>query len=328
MSGNLAVVSALAGLLALGAALPDRAHAQDKPVTIRLGNTTTSGEDQIWLMKARPDLTPNQGKAYALETFPFRGGDLRFRAFQAGQVDGAVSTGTGAVTAAVKGVPLIIVAALSEEDDAFYSSPYVVLDDGPIKSVKELKGKTIGLNGLREAFELGARLALLDVGLDPDRDVKWAVVPPPNMGDALRAGKIDLASLSQPFYSAETTRGGIRTLFTHHTASGFKDEFLLYFNPDFVKKNQGAIRAFLTDFVAATKYYMANTKEAREAISKAKLVEMDPAVYIPMVALNRKADGQPSRQYLEALQKGLLRAGYIDKTIDIGTIVDTSLFSK
>ena len=56
-------------------------------------------------MKARPDLTPNQGKAYTLETFPFRGGDLRFRAFQSGQVDGAISTGTGAVTAAVKGVP-------------------------------------------------------------------------------------------------------------------------------------------------------------------------------------------------------------------------------
>ena len=100
------------------------------------------------------------------------------------------------------------------------------------------------------------------------------------------------------------------------------------FNPDFVKKNQAAMRAFLSDFVAATKFYMANTKEAREAISKAKLVEMDPAVYIPMVALNRKADGQPSREYLEALQKALLRAGYIEKTIDIGTVIDTSLFRK
>ena len=86
-------------------------HAEDKPVTIRLGTTTTSGEDQVWLMKAKPEITPNQGKLYNLETFPFRGGDLRFRAFQAGQVDGAVSTGTGAVTAATKGVPLKVVAA-------------------------------------------------------------------------------------------------------------------------------------------------------------------------------------------------------------------------
>lgn len=326
MLGRSAITLALIAVAPLVST--QEAHAQDKPVAIRLGTTTTSGEDQLWLMKARPDLTPGQSKAYTLETFPFRGGDLRFRAFQAGQVDGAVSTGTGAVTAAVKGVPLVIVAALSEEDNAHYSSPYVVMDASPIKSVNDLKGKTIGLNGLREAFELGARLALLDAKLDPDRDVKWAVVPPPNLGEALRTGKVDVASLSQPFYSAEAARGGIRILFTHHSATGFKDEFILYFNPDFVKRNQSAMRAFLSDFVAATKFYMANTREAREAISKARLVEMDPAVYLPMVALNRKADGQPSRDYLEALQKSLLRAGYIDKTIDIATIIDTSLFPK
>lgn len=308
--------------------IPEIGLAQDKPVPIRLGTTTTSGEDQIWLMKARPDLTPNQGKAYSLETFPFRGGDLRFRAYQAGQVDGAVSTGTGALTAATKGVPLVIVAAISEEDNSYYSSPYVVMDASPLKSAKDLKGKTIGLNGLREAFELGARMALLDAGLDPDRDVKWAVVPPPTMGEALRSGKIDLASLSQPFFAAEQARGGIRTLFTAATAFGFKDEFLLFFNPDFVKRNPAAMKAFISDFRAATKFYISNTLEARKAISAAKLVEMDPAVYLPMIALKRKEDGKPSRDYLLALQKALLRTGYINKEIDIDSILDTSAFSN
>jgi len=319
----------LAAIAAVIIALtPEIGLAQDKPVSIRLGTTTTSGEDQIWLMKARPDLTPNQGRAYSLETFPFRGGDLRFRAYQAGQVDGAVSTGTGALTAATKGVPLVIVAAISEEDNSYYSSPYVVMDASPLKSAKDLKGKTIGLNGLREAFELGARMALLDAGLDPDRDVKWAVVPPPTMGEALRSGKIDLASLSQPFFAAEQARGGIRTLFTAATAFGFKDEFLLFFNPDFVKRNPAAMKAFISDFRAATRFYIDNTLEARKAISAAKFVEMDPAVYLPMIALKRKEDGKPSRDYLLALQKALLRTGYINKKIDIDSILDTSAFSN
>src|SRR3954464_4164044 len=89
---------ALTALLAACLALASQTAAQDKPVPIRLGMTTTSGEDQIWLMKARPDLTPNQGKLYTLETFPFRGGDLRLKPFKAGQVDGAVATGEGALT--------------------------------------------------------------------------------------------------------------------------------------------------------------------------------------------------------------------------------------
>jgi ABC-type nitrate/sulfonate/bicarbonate transport system substrate-binding protein len=310
-------------LIALGPA-----SAQDKPVPIRLGMTTTSGEDQIWLMKARTDLTPNQVKAYTLEIFPFRGGDLRFKAFQSGQVDGAVATGTGALTAATKGVPLVVVLAISEEDDGTYSSPYVVLEDSPIRSPKDLKGKTIGLNGLRESFELGARLALLDAGLDPDRDVKWAIVSPPTMGEALRGGKIDLASLSQPFFSAEKARGGVRTLFTAHSAMKFKEEFVLYFNPDFIKRNRAAVQAFVSDFLAATKYYTEHTREAREAISAAKLVDMDPAIYLPMIALKRKDDGRPSPDYLAALQKALMRAGYIDRAIDLGSVVDTSLFPR
>lgn len=320
------VTAALAAHVVLAAA--GSAGAQEKPVPIRLGNTTTSGEDQVWLMKARPDLTPNQGKLYTLETFPFRGGDLRFKAFQSGQVDGAVATGTGALTAATKGVPLVVVAAISEEDDAVYSSPYVVLDNSAIKSVKDLKGKTIGLNGLRESFELGARLALLDAGLDPDRDIKWAIVPPPTMGEALRAGKIDLAALSQPFFAAEQAKGGVRILFTAHSAMKFKEEFVLYFNPEFVKKNRAAMKAFASDFLAATKFYNADTRAAREAISKAKLVDMDPAIYLPMVALKRKEDGRPSMEYFAALQKGLMRAGYIDRAIDLETVVDTSFFPE
>lgn len=318
--------AAASALFTLVATLP-AVRAADAPVPIRLGTTTTSGEDQIWLMKARPDLTPGQGKDYSLETVSFRGGDLRFKAFQSGQVDGSVATGVGALTAAIKGVPLRIVAALSEEDNAAYSTPYIVLDKSAIHSAADLKGKTIGLNGLHDSVELGARLALIDAGLDPNRDVNWVVVPPASMGEALRSGKIDVAGISQPFFSAEQAKGGVRVLFTHNSATGFKDEFVLYFNPSFLDKNRTAMRSFIADFVAATHYYIANTHSAREAISKAKLVDMDPSIYLDMVALQRKPDGKPSRDYFEALQKGLLRAGYVDKGIDLDKVVDTSLFS-
>jgi hypothetical protein len=88
------------------------------------------------------------------------------------------------------------------------------------------------------------------------------------------------------------------------------------------------MKAFVSDFLVATKFYINNTLEARKAISAAKLVEMDPAVYLPMIALKRKEDGKPSRDYLLALQKALMRTGYINKEIDIDSILDTSAFSN
>ena len=299
--------------------------AMAQPVTIRLGNTTTAGEGQIWLMKAMPSITPGQGKDYVLETNPFRGGDIRMKAFQAGQIDAVISTGTGAITAATKGVPLVVVAALSQEDNSVFSSPYVVLEDSPIRTPADLKGKTIGLNSLREAFELGARLQLLDHGLDPDKDVRWVVIQPALLGEALRSGKIQMAAIAQPFFAAEQKRGNVRVLFTIETSFGVKDEFLVFFNPNFVKQNQKAMKSFISDLKAATKFYTERNREAREAISKAKLVEMDPEVYFNLVELKRKEGSRPSLEYLRSLQQSLIRAGYIDKKIDIEKIIDTSL---
>ena len=152
-------------------------------------------------------------------------------------VEAAIASGTGALTAATKGVPLVVVAAISEEDDGSIPRP-IVLEKSPSSRPRISKARPSVSTACAKSFELGARLALLDAGLDPDRDMNWAVVPPPTMGEALRGGKIDLASLSQPFFAAEKARGGVRILFTAHSAMKFKEEFVLYFNPDFVKKNR------------------------------------------------------------------------------------------
>lgn len=316
---------ASAGFCAALGLLASAVSALAQPVTIRLGNTTTAGDGQIWLMKAMPEITPGQGKDYVLETNPFRGGDIRMKAFQAGQIDAVVSTGTGAITAATKGVPLVVVAALSQEDNNVFSSPYVVLDDSPIRTPADLKGKTIGLNSLREAFELGARLQLLDHGLNPDKDVKWTVVQPAMLGEALRSGKIQMAAIAQPFFATEQKRGNVRVLFTVETAFGVKDEFLVFFNPAFVKQNQKAMKSFMKDLQAATRFYIDRNREARQAIAKAKLIEMDSEVYFNLVELKRKEGSRPSLDYLRSLQQSLIRTGFIDKKIDIETIIDTSL---
>jgi ABC-type nitrate/sulfonate/bicarbonate transport system substrate-binding protein len=114
-------------------------------------------------------------------------------------------------------------------------------------------------------------------------------------------------------------------LFTIETSFGVKDEFLVFFNPNFVKQNQKAMKSFISDLKAATKFYTERNREAREAISKAKLVEMDPEVYFNLVELKRKEGSRPSLEYLRSLQQSLIRAGYIDKKIDIEKIIDTSL---
>ena len=88
------LLSILSLVAASVATLPQAALAQ--PVTLRVGHGSAV-EEQLWLMKAKPDVTPNQGKVYNLEFTLFRGTDTRFQAFEAGQLDIATASGHSAI---------------------------------------------------------------------------------------------------------------------------------------------------------------------------------------------------------------------------------------
>src|SRR5262245_29234054 len=69
------------------------------PLKIRLG-IGGAAADTLFLLLARPDLAPNQGKAYTIEYTRFEGTDKRFQAFEAGALDITVMNANGAIFAA------------------------------------------------------------------------------------------------------------------------------------------------------------------------------------------------------------------------------------
>ena len=301
--------------------------AQDKPQKIRIG-IAPCVEEALCLMKARPDLTPNQGKAYELELPIFRAGDIRFQAYLANEIEGGTTSFSGLIQAVVKGIDLTTVAAVSKESAETYSTSFVVLDNSQIREAKDLKGKAVGIPGYRNTFELIIRTELLKAGLNPDRDVSWLVVPVPAMGEALRSGKIALGSFVQPFYSVEFATGGVRTLFTSVSALGMNEELDIFMSPAFLKRQPAAVKAFLSDFVGATKFYIDHTEEARQALLKQKMIQIDPAVYLKMKNLAPILDAKPSMADFEKMQEHMLSVGFTDKKIDVSKIVDTSFLPK
>ena len=106
------MIRILACMAAL-AAFASSAAAQ-APVQIRVGHGA-AGEEQLWLMKAKPDITPNQGKAYTLDFTGFRGTDQRFQAYEAGAIDAATSSGNTVLFASSQGLKFKALASLSYE---------------------------------------------------------------------------------------------------------------------------------------------------------------------------------------------------------------------
>lgn len=302
--------------------------ASAEPYKIRVGHGAAV-EEQLWLMKAMPAITPNQGKAYTLDYQLFRGTDQRFKAVEAGELDVFTSSGATSTIAFSQGLKFKAVATISMESNKGFVTQYVVLADSPIKSIADLKGKTLGNNSARSSIELWAQLALEKHGLNPDRDVQWAIIPFPSQGEALRAKKIDVAALPQPFAAAEMAKGGVRTLFTSKEGMPFDEELMLVLvTPDFAAKRPDVLRAFLADFVAATKFYVEKPKEARKALIDAKMVRVPEALYVNMSDNYRNPTARIDIEALKKAQEAAIAKGQQKNRVDPAAFVDLSFLPQ
>src|SRR5260221_1451780 len=99
----------LVALLAL-LAVSDRCLAD--PVKIRLG-IGGAAADTLFLLLARPDLAPNQGKVYTVEYTRFEGTDKRVQAFEAGALDITVMNANGPILAAGEDIAVKVIASPS-----------------------------------------------------------------------------------------------------------------------------------------------------------------------------------------------------------------------
>jgi ABC-type nitrate/sulfonate/bicarbonate transport system substrate-binding protein len=313
--------------LVLAATLMMAGVASADPAKIRMG-VGPSSEEQVWLMKARPDLTPGQGKDYIYDMSMFRSGGERLTAFQAGQLDGLTSSTTAVLFAASKGVSLMVPVSMARESLQTFSTSYLALADSDV-SLTNLKGKTIGINGYRTSIELYARIAIAKAGLDAERDVKWLVVPLPQMAEALRQKKIDLGVFPSLFAFVAFKEGGFRRIFDSAGISGIEEEFDVAFNPDFVSKNRAAVKSWIADFVTVTRYLQEKPVEARQSLLDSKLVQVAPKIYLTMTAkddLLRTVEAtRPDVAMFAKLQDELLKVKFMEGRVDIGKLVDTSL---
>jgi len=299
--------------------------AAQTPPTIRFGRGFAA-EEQLWLMSVRKDLTPNQGKAYQLNQILFQANPERFQAFLAGELDGGTAPGLAVIFARAQGVDMKIVASICLEASGpgIFTTQYMVKDDGPIKSVKDLKGGTIAVVGIKTATDLWARAGLLNAGLVPDRDTKVVPMGFPVIGDAVRTGKVSAGTFVEPFYSAEKAKGGLRTLFTAVDAIGYEHELLdIFFGEKFLKSNPEAVRAFLSDYVAVTKYYLANTEQAKTDLHKADFVRTPLPVYLKTSDWKRTPDGRVNVDSLKKLATFMHeKLQWLEKPVNVDSMVD------
>ena len=185
------------------------------------------------------------------------------------------------------------VLAGTSEDDAW--ADLLVLKDGPIAEGKDLEGKTIAVNTLKNICEVTIKASLEKEGVAVD-ELEFAEVPFPDMNAALEAGRVDGACVVEPFVSqgkAGKARGidpfYVRTapdltVATYFTSTQYAEE-----NPEVVDRFVKAMDRSLTYAQShpdeVRKILLDYTEIPPEAVEQIKLPVWRPDLNKPTIEL-------------------------------------------
>jgi ABC-type nitrate/sulfonate/bicarbonate transport system substrate-binding protein len=293
------------------------------PVTLRIGYGGAA-EEPFWLLVAKPDLGRNFGKLYIVDPIKFQSSDKRAQAFEAGAIDLAMGGANGFIFAAAEGVSGKIIASICRESSRGFSTSFYASARSAIKSVADLKGKTVGLNGFSTSGHLWLWAALARNGLS-DSDLTIAPVPFSAMQEALAAGKIDIGEFPQPFAALLEHETAARKIFDAKYGLPFDEELdVLVGKDEFLKNNAAAVRGFLEDLQQAMRFYLDQPRQARQLLIDRRMVRVSPAVYLDMNDYYRDPTLRPDVTALIKMQEFQLRAGFQSKAVDVPSLVDAS----
>jgi len=319
------------GLL-LVAAAPLNAQAQT-PVKIRAG--WVSAPNIIFpFVFEKKDLLKHYGKSYVYEATRFTNANLEVAALSSGDLEIA-SLGYPAISAAVLNAKMedlrVIADGIQDGVAGYYSTEYMVLKDGPIKTIEDLKGKIVSGFVSGSAVDMPMRAMLRKHKLEENRDYRNIPVGFANMQPMLDGKKIDLASTTAPWGLDPKNREKSLTLFTSLEAVGSTELIVLISREDIIRKNRAAFVDFFEDYLTALRWFTdpKNKKEAVEIV--ARFMKQPPEV-VDYVFTKSDFYRDPSAlPNAEMLQRGIdvqHDLGFIQAKIDVKRYVDDSIVKE
>ena len=215
--------------------------------TIRVGWTIPAEESKYWMMR-RPQEFPDLGKTYNIEWTQFQGTAPMTQALAAGALDCATQAPLSLANGVVGGnLKAYIVAQHVFEKPGGFSVYWAVMDNSPIKTIADLKGKTVGISVIGGGTQGPFNMLLKQNGVDPAKDIKLVEVGFAVSEDALRQGRVDAVNMNQPFAARAEAKGGTRKLFSLSQAMPNIVHILEACRADFVDKNPDLVKAYVRD---------------------------------------------------------------------------------
>jgi NitT/TauT family transport system substrate-binding protein len=246
----------------------------------------------------------------------------------ANRVQAAFVVAPLAIALASQGVPIKIV-YLGHR----YGSAVVVRKDGPIKTVADLRGRTVAIPS-RFSDERLLLFRAMKVWNIPPSEVKMVEMAPPDVSSALAARAIDAFSMGEPFPSQAELGGFGRVLFQAREYWPDYMSCILVVRQDLIDRRPEVVQT-LVDGIARSGLWLDTSKPHRldasdfvgrfyynqkPALLRWALTKpMDRVVYSPLA---------PRKPDFDMVRDLMMETGVLDKKIEFSDYVDTRFSDK
>jgi NitT/TauT family transport system substrate-binding protein len=254
----------------------------------------------------------------------YEAGSGVIEALRAGNIDIGSSGPYPALKAFAKSGDIVLLAGA-----ATGGTELMVAKDSPIKSVKDLKGKAIGVNQLGSTVDSMVRYNLLKAGLNPDKDAKIIEVKPGEQAEALKGGDIAAVAAPAPWPSQVAAKGNGRTLLDWKNIldNGEYSAGSIYTTKQFADAHPEFIKQFLAAHQAITdrlnKDRAKGDASVLSAWSKVTTKTLDPAVAKAAFA-TIKYTTDPDPEHLQSFADIAFEVGALKKKADLTSFVYSS----
>lgn len=171
-----------------------------------------------------------------------------------GDIDYTLLTGS-VIRAAIRGLPVRLVAGLMT------SSPHVLLARQEITSLKELRGKKVGLGAFGDATHVLARTMIARHGLDPEKEIQFLSLGSDSARFAALKQKLADVVVTSPPWDFEGEKLGYNILARAY-------EYLNYplsgvgVNIKMIQQNREQIKRAIRSLIRASRFIRENREES------------------------------------------------------------------
>ncbi len=283
------------------------------------------------ILFAKPELARHLGTSYTVEPLRFAGSSQMTTALASGDLDIAEMSYSSFAFAVENGHMSDLRVIADEIQDGvpgYYTTNYMVLNDGPVKSVDDLKGKVLATNVIGTGTDIGMRAMLRRHGMEDKRDYTMIEANYANMNALLYDRKADLITSIEFFETAEL-RQKAHPLFYLRDVMGVTQILSLAARAPYIEKNRAALTDYMEDYLRSLRWYLdpANHTEAVAIVSAFTIV---PAEHFEPWLLTkadqyRDPNGRPNMQAMQHDIDVQKEMGFLPQPFEVAKYADLSI---